>query len=295
MNAIEQIRTELRYLVRELGLLNRDVLNSGMTLSQAHLLSYLRRNGPTPFGELQLQFGMDKASLSRTVSTLGECGYLRVVTDPADRRARQVELLPPGKAAIADAEGAANTAIGSLLGDCDEQACTAIHKALRRFRLSALRTNLGRQPERLRIETLRERYQEAAMALLYRTFAIEQHIPAHLIPLPEDKPVKRWCIRIGEEIIGFAAAWNEAGTWHWGRFAVDAHFRGLGIGKKLAIESLGDLFAADANEIVIDARDVTVEIVRKLGGEETAPAFDFYGAPVTPMLLRKAQFQAQAA
>ena len=70
MNKEEIIRKELRLIVRELGLLNRNCLNSNMTFVQAHILNYLKQNGKTPFNELLINLDMDKASLSRIVNNL---------------------------------------------------------------------------------------------------------------------------------------------------------------------------------------------------------------------------------
>lgn len=43
MSSVKQIRSELRYLVRELGLLDKNCLNSGLSLTQVHLLTYLQK------------------------------------------------------------------------------------------------------------------------------------------------------------------------------------------------------------------------------------------------------------
>ena len=78
MVTAEQIRKELRQVIREMGLLSHNCLNSGMTLAQAHVLSYLNQNGTTPFGELQLQLGIDKASLSRILNTMKLNNYIMI-------------------------------------------------------------------------------------------------------------------------------------------------------------------------------------------------------------------------
>lgn len=290
MTPTARIRTELRHLVRELGLLNRNCLNSGMTLSQAHILTYINKNGPTPFTELQLQLGLDKASCSRTVNALRERGYLRLVNDRSDKRAKHVELLPSGSEAIAVADRVANGTVEGLLSDCDDDAWTGIYDALRRFRLSALRTNLAANPKRVRIEPLRDAYFDSAMELAIRIFSREQHIPRRLVPVPKKMHPKWWCIRVGEDVIGVAAAWREGGQWHWGRFAVDPSFRGMGIGKKIALESIAALFSGVTDRIVVEARDITVGIIERMGGIQTQPSFDFYGEPVTPMTLEKGAF-----
>jgi DNA-binding MarR family transcriptional regulator len=290
MTPTARIRTELRYLVRELGLLNRNCLNSGMTLSQAHILSYINKNGPTPFAELQMQLGLDKASLSRTLSALREREYLRIVSNTADKRSRNVEIRPSGTLAMSHAEKSANSTVENLLSDCDEKVWIKVYEALRLLRLSALRNNLATNPRRLRIEPLRDAYFDAAMELIIQIFSSEQNIPRHLVPVSKSKSPKWWCVRVGEDVIGAVAVWKESGQWHWGRFAVDKNFRGLGIGKSMAVESITALFTGIADKIIIEARDITVGIIEKLGGKQTNPAFDFFGDPVTPMELQKEAF-----
>ena len=284
------IRTELRHLVRELGLLNRNCLNSGMTFSQAYILNYISKNGPTPFVELQMQLGIDKASLSRTVNILRERKYLHIVSNSADKRSKNIAILPAGNLALSRAEESANSTVDNLLSDCNENGWIKVYEALRRLRLSALRNNLAANPKRLRIEPLRDAYFDAAVELIVQIFSGEQNIPSHLVPISKRKSPQWWCARVGEDIIGAAAAWKASGQWHWGRFAIDKNFRGLGIGKSLAIESITALFTGVTDQITIEARDATVGIIKKLGGKQTNPPFDFFGAPVTPMELEKKAF-----
>ena len=161
---------------------------------------------------------------------------------------------------------------------------------LRLIRLSALRNNLATNPKRVRIEPLRDAYFDAAMELIIQIFSSEQNIPRHLVPLSKSKSPKWWCVRVGEDVIGAVAAWKDSGQWHWGRFAVDKNFRGLGIGKSMAVESITALFTGIADKIIIEARDITVGIIEKLGGKQTSPPFDFFGDLVTPMELQKEAF-----
>lgn len=290
MTTTARIRTELLILVRELGLLNRNCLNSGMTLSQAHVLSYVNRNGPTPFAELQMQLGLDKASLSRTLNSMRAREYLQIVVNSVDKRSKNVAILPAGASAVSHAEESANSTVENLLRDCDENTWLKVYETLRLLRLSALRHNLATNPKRIRIEPLRDAYFEAAMELEVQTFSIEQNIPSRLVPLSKSKRPKWWCARVGEDVIGAVAAWKDSGQWHWGRFAVDKNFRGLGIGKSMAVESVTALFTRETDKIIIEARDIAVGIIRKLGGNQTSPPFDFFGDAVTPMELEKEAF-----
>ena len=285
-----RIGTELRHLVHELGLLNRSCLNSGMSLSQVHILTYINKNGPTPFAELQMQLGLEKGLLSRTVNALRGRKYLRIVSNRADKRAKNIEILPAGTSAMRYAAKSTNSTFGNILADCDESEWIKIYEALKLLRLSALRNNLTANPKRVRIEPLREAYFDSAMELITHIFSSEQNIPKRLVPISKSKRPKWWCARIGEDVIGVVAAWKEAGQWHWGRFAVDKNFRGLGIGNRMAVESITALLTDVTDKIIIRARDIAIGIIEKLGGKQTSPPFDFYGDPVTPMELEKETF-----
>ena len=290
MTLVAQMRTELRYLVRELGLMNRNCLNSGMTLNQAHIMTYIEKNGPTSFLELQTHLGMDKASLSRALKTLREKMFLQINALSTDRRVRFIEILPKGISALRKAEELANETFDSILTGFDKNNWDNTCEAIKHLRIATLRNNLARVPQRIQIELLRDRYSDQLLALITKIFSGEQNIPENLVPIPASIQAKWWGIRIGEEIIGVAAAWQEDGQWHWGRFAVDANFRGLGLGKKLASESIAALFAHSVEVIMVNARDITVDILKKMGGKQTGPSVDFFGEPVTSMSIAKNDF-----
>ncbi|MEO9485165.1 MAG: GNAT family N-acetyltransferase [Ekhidna sp.] len=140
------------------------------------------------------------------------------------------------------------------------------------------------KPERLEKSDLR-----AVFIFLETVFSDEQQIPKELIPLTNAQQ-HWWCIREETTIVGTVAAWKEGNEWHWGRLAVDPNQRGKGLGKKLAIESFKDLFEMKIDEVVIDARDITVELLKSLGGKVTGPRSEFSGLPITQMKLRKTDF-----
>ena len=120
----------------------------------------------------------------------------------------------------------------------------------------------------MKIEKLNNDSLDEAFLFLETVFSREQDIPKELIPL-EYTDQHWWCIRYENEIVGTVAAWNDNGEWHWGRLAVNTSRRGLGLGKQLAVGSFSDLFKLGVNEIVIDARDITVNLLKSLGGKVT--------------------------
>lgn len=292
MNKSELIRKELRLIIRELGLLNYNCLNSGLTLAQAHILNYLKRNGVTPVSELLLQLGIDKASLSRILSNLASKNYIEVSKSNIDRRAKCVKINPQGLDAIINGQHQANMYMNEILKHNDEENVYNFVKSLREFRIYTLRRNLLENDLRISFEILNDNYYEDGIKLAIEVFNGEQNIPKDLIPVKEKLKPTWWCARVGEDVIGVAARWNESGKCHWGRFAVDKRLRGLEIGKKLALISLKESFKSGDEKIYIDARDITLKMFKKYGCEVVGESIDFYRQPVTPIIITKENFDA---
>lgn len=290
MNKEEIIRKEIRLIVRELGLLNHNCLNSDLTLAQAHILNYLKQNGKTPFNELLINLGIDKASLSRIVNNLETKNYLEMKKSETDKRMKDICILPLGMAAINDGDYKANKFINEILnlGEIDD--AENIVRAFRVFRILALKNNLKKNDSRILIERISENYMNDAIKLATEVFTNEQSIPAELVPVNDNLKPIWWCARVGEDIIGVTAAWKEKDKWHWGRFAVDKRLRGIGIGQKIAIFSLKEIFNSYTETIYIEARDATVNMLMKFGCKVIGEAEDFYGEPVTPITLNKSNF-----
>jgi DNA-binding MarR family transcriptional regulator/predicted GNAT family N-acyltransferase len=290
MNKEEIIRKEVRLIVRELGLLNHNCLNSDLTLAQAHILNYLKQNGKTPFNELLINLGIDKASLSRIVNNLETKNYLEMKKSETDKRMKDICILPLGMAAINDGDYKANKFINEILnlGEIDD--AENIVRSFRVFRILALKSNLKKNDSRILIERISENYMNDAIKLATEVFTNEQSIPSELVPVNDNLKPIWWCARVGEDIIGVTAAWKEKDKWHWGRFAVDKRLRGIGIGQKIAIFSLKEIFNSYTEEIYIEARDATVNMLKKFGCKVIGEAEDFYGESVTPITLNKNNF-----
>lgn len=290
LNKAEIVRKELRLIIRELGLLNYNCLNSGLTLVQAHILNYLKQNGITPFNELAIQLGIDKASLSRILNSLKSKNFIKIEKSPTDKRIKHISLLSLGIESIINGDMEANKFINKILDLGNNTINDNIAKSLKEFRILALKNNLIKNDSRIKIERLSSNYMDDAIRLTTEIFAYEQNIPKELIPINKDLKQIWWCARVGEDIIGVVACWQENNQWHWGRFAMDKRLRGLGIGKKIAIFSINEMFNLDVEKVFIEARDVTVTILKQLGCEVLGEPINFYGEPVTPVIIKKLDF-----
>ncbi|MFD2825257.1 GNAT family N-acetyltransferase [Leeuwenhoekiella polynyae] len=125
-----------------------------------------------------------------------------------------------------------------------------------------------------------------ALQFLESIFYKEQNIPKKLIPL-NGKEQLWWCIIDNNKVVGTVAAWKENEEWHWGRLALHPELRGLGVGKRLVNTSLTELFQMNINRIKVDARDITVGMILKMGGKVEGSKTRFFGYPITPMVIEK--------
>jgi DNA-binding MarR family transcriptional regulator/predicted GNAT family N-acyltransferase len=290
MNKEEIIRKEIRLIIRELGLLNHNCFNANLTLAQAHILNYLKQNGITSFNELLIHLGIDKASLSRILSNLETKNYIKMKKSEMDKRMKDIYILPLGMEAINEGDCKANEYINQILSLGSGDDTENIIKAFRTFRILALKNNLKKNDSRISIERISENYLEDAIKLAIEVFTNEQNIPEELTPLDKTLEPIWWGARVGEDIVGVAAAWKENDKWHWGRFAVDKRLRGMGIGEKIAVFSLKEIFNTYTDKIYSEARDVTVKMLMKFGCRITGKAENFYEEPVTPISLCKGDF-----
>ncbi len=87
--------------------------------------------------------------LTKTLRRLEEAGFIRRVTDPADRRALLVELTPKGRRAAMRAVQAVDTYYDELLADLDEWELEQLGLLLRKV-LDRLET-LTQLPSEVRI------------------------------------------------------------------------------------------------------------------------------------------------
>jgi len=290
MSHTENIRSELRFLVREIGLLDKNCLNSGLSLTQAHLLTYLDRNGETSFTELCQQLNVDKAALSRTLKGLVEKDWIASRVGEQNRKYRWFSIQTKGCEQLQCANQVANQTFTEILEPLTDDECKTVLSGLRLLRMSAFRKRYRQMPERIKFERLPSCYRAEADQLLVEIFNQEQGIPANLIPLNDTSDTLWWCARSGEYIIGVVAAWKEGNYWHWGRFSVDDRFRGFGVGRQLALHSLEELFNIQSEVVIIDARDTAVSILQPMGAKVIGSPKEFYGMPVTPMTLSRNDF-----
>lgn len=143
--------------------------------------------------------------------------------------------------------------------------------------------------ENLKIQRSDSHMSPLAILFLEEIFYEEQGIPKELIPLDRYN-YHWWYIQEDDDILAIAAAWEVSSEWHWGRLAIGKEVRGKGLGTKILKNSLDDLFHMGIDKVIIDARDIAVKMIINVGGKVVGKSSDFYGMPITPMVLFKEDF-----
>ncbi len=94
----------LRRATRSVGQLYDEALSPcGLRTTQYGLLATIRGLGTPTMGELAEAMVMDLSGLGHTLKPLARDGYVDVVADPRDRRARRIALTEAGAAKLAEA------------------------------------------------------------------------------------------------------------------------------------------------------------------------------------------------
>lgn len=94
---VNQLRQNARSVVRELGLLNDAYFEIGVTLAERHLLIELSVCPSPTMGEIAERLLLEKSTISRLISKAEKKGYVKCVTDKADKRKRYLQITEKGK------------------------------------------------------------------------------------------------------------------------------------------------------------------------------------------------------
>lgn len=95
-------------LLRAARLVNRDVVaalntrgHGGLRATHTILLSHMALAGGS-ITQVAERAGITKQAMGRIAADLEAAGYVRILADPADRRARKIELTAAGQTLMAD-------------------------------------------------------------------------------------------------------------------------------------------------------------------------------------------------
>jgi DNA-binding MarR family transcriptional regulator/GNAT superfamily N-acetyltransferase len=115
---IEAVRRFNRFYTVEIGVLNRRLLDSPLSLTEVRVLYELSRRERATAADVGKQLRLDPGYLSRILGRLQKRGLLRRDPSAADRRQLELRVTRGGQRALAGLDRRSRDQIGALLGRC---------------------------------------------------------------------------------------------------------------------------------------------------------------------------------
>ena len=152
MTLTDEVRSFNRFYTREIGLLNRSLPATDLSLPEARVLYELAQlpEGGKTAAQIGRTLGMDKAHLSRIVARLRAHGLTGSRISPDHRKHRLLTLTDAGAKTFAAAEAAARAQVDALLEPIAFPARARVVEAMRLIRATLKDREAERQDIRLR-------------------------------------------------------------------------------------------------------------------------------------------------
>lgn len=113
--AIDIVRGFNRFYTRQLGLLDRGLLGSEFTLTEARVLYELANRDDITATEIARELGLDLGYLSRVLGKFGRRDYVKRTRSPVDARQSSLQLTQKGRAAFDPLNRAAISQIVAMI------------------------------------------------------------------------------------------------------------------------------------------------------------------------------------
>ena len=138
MTLTDEVRAFNRFYTREIGLLNRSLPATDLSVPEARVLYELAQapEGGRTAAEIGRTLDMDKAHLSRIVARFLARGLAASRISPDHRKHRLLRLTAAGRKVFAEAEAAARGQVDALLEPIDAAGRNRIIEAMRDIRMA---------------------------------------------------------------------------------------------------------------------------------------------------------------
>ena len=138
MTLTDEVRAFNRFYTREIGLLNRSLPATELSLPEARVLYELAQDpeGGRTAAEIGRTLDMDKAHLSRIVARFVTRGLASSRVSARHRKHRLISLTDAGRKVFAGAEAAARGQVDALLEPIDLGGRSRIIEAMRDIRMA---------------------------------------------------------------------------------------------------------------------------------------------------------------
>ena len=271
---IRSFRTALREMVRELGMLNRKASGTELSPLQSHILIELSSQ---PYGctELATKLCVEKASMSRTLSSLSKEGYLLKENDTQDGRASTFRLSASGKQLLSTLEENADRFTREALASSSDEEIQVFLQAIKLFSVSL--NNARQQRESGLIFRPLEPADNAVIAGIIRDSfrenkidhleGVSLHDPEleHLSEVYKQSGTGYWVAEANGHIVGgagIAPLAGEAGVCEMQKLYFRSEVKGMGMGRRMIAFILSQASAMGYHSCYLETLDELRHAVR---------------------------------
>lgn len=271
---IRHFRSALREMVRELGMLSRRSSGTELSPLQSHILIELNIK-PQGATELAAKLCVDKASMSRTLRTLMENGYLQKEHDDQDGRASTFRLSSSGKQRLIHLEENADRFTEEALASSSDKETQEFFENIKRFSSSLRNARRQREAEM----TLRpiEGRDDAAIAEIIRNSFRENKIDhlegvslndpglEHLSEAYNQPGAGYWIAEANGKIVGgagIAALNGEKGVCEMQKLYFLSDVKGMGMGRRMIAFIIAQAKAMGYQSCYLETLDELKDAVR---------------------------------
>jgi DNA-binding MarR family transcriptional regulator/GNAT superfamily N-acetyltransferase len=244
MTLVDEVRSFNRFYTREIGLLQKHLPQSDLSLAEARVLYELAQGGERTAADIIRSLEMDKAHVSRIVARFRQAGTVKSRISPAHGKQHLLSLTSAGKAQFRRLNQGTESQIEKLLAPLTMDERARMAKSMQHIKTALKRERGSRQDVRLRSLRVGDlgwiTYRQAVLyhqeygwdwtyeALVARILG---DFAAHFDATREDA----WVAELYQEVVGsiFLVKTDDPETAKLRLLYVEPATRGLGVGSRL--------------------------------------------------------------
>ncbi|MEQ9441800.1 MAG: bifunctional helix-turn-helix transcriptional regulator/GNAT family N-acetyltransferase [Cyclobacteriaceae bacterium] len=248
MSVTQQIRSFNRFYTNFLGLLNRNILDSPLSLSESRILYELAQQETLPANQLVETLQMDKGYLSRILRKFEKAQYIQKATSADDKRVQYIRLSPKGQALFHYLNSQSEQQIDEYTRHLPEADKARLAALLAEAEQLLNKSDVTPPPVTLEDITIRTHLNAGDLGFVVMThgelyqkeynfgLVFENYVASGMLEFCEQYNPERsrvWvCEHLGKRV-GFLLLMDRGEAAQLRYFFIDAAYRGIGLGKKL--------------------------------------------------------------
>lgn len=292
LDMIAEIRDFNRFYTSILGLLDKNIMDSGYSLTEARILFEISKMEHCSANRLCTLLDIDRSYMSRIIAKFEKLGLITRVTNKADGRSSEIRLSKNGKTVFRQLNDLSNKHIGKILKKLSAEDSQKITDAMRTIKkyLTIATTDLHIRPYR----KADIRYVIDRQLSLYETerqftSAIwKKYVTQGVMALADNFDPKKECMFIlecnGSPAGCVAIADTPEGAAQFRYFFLEPELRGLGAGQRLMNMALDFCKEKEYKHIflwTVSAQETARHLYKKAGFRITETKHtDDWGVPV---------------